>query len=139
MLNSMVRRIGLTVVLATAGSWGLAGYDQQPLALGSLNLIDGSKTPSLVPDAVAFRLVFSGLAEPPNATEEQAARLNRKIASIAVTDYDRRVMSLILATFRAQYTSLRQQYGGQSATSNKGAYISARDSPVSSTLSALEA
>ena len=102
--------------------------------------IDGSKTPDLIPDIVAYRLVFVAFSEPPNPTAEQASRQHAKLGSLELSKPDIDIFSSELSRFHDRY---RQLIAGQTpntpATDDaRGAFIQARDAIVSDTVAALE-
>jgi hypothetical protein len=71
--------------------------------------IDGSKTPELIPDDVAYRLVLLGIAEPENATPAQQARFRAKIASAKLDVDDTQALVVILAAFQKELDALNEQ------------------------------
>jgi hypothetical protein len=68
--------------------------------------IDGAKNPELIPDEVAFRLVFLGLAEREEATEAENARFRAKIASAGLDEEDTEALFRVLANFHKQLDEL---------------------------------
>lgn len=71
--------------------------------------IDGAKNPELIPDDNAWRMVFLGIAEPENATDEQKARAQAKIARIALSEEDAEAFLRLLAQFQTKLDSLTAQ------------------------------
>jgi hypothetical protein len=61
--------------------------------------IDGAKNPELIPDDVAYRLIFLAFAMPEDATAEQKARARGKINSIGFNDDDADAFLRLLAEF----------------------------------------
>jgi hypothetical protein len=71
--------------------------------------IDGAKTPELIPDETAWRMVFLGIAEPEAATEEQKARAQAKIASIGLNKQDAEAFLYMLSQFQTRLDGLTAQ------------------------------
>lgn len=71
--------------------------------------IDGSKNPELIPDEVAFRMLFLAVAEPESATEQQKARARAKIASAGLSDQDTAAFLTLLAEFHKKMSSVLAQ------------------------------
>jgi hypothetical protein len=113
------------------------GYTQETPSSSGASVIDGSKTPELIPDSTAFRLVLVGLAEPPNPTSAQAARQRRKLSQFVATESDRQIFSFLLANFYAQYAALRDQYRSTRGLNNTNPFAPLRDALVSNTTSQL--
>jgi hypothetical protein len=65
--------------------------------------IDGSKTPKLIPDKDAFRLVFLWL-QPPLASNSQAtARQAMRLKKVGLSDADKAVAQQVLMQFAFDY------------------------------------
>jgi len=71
--------------------------------------IDGAKNPELIPDDVAYRLVFLGVAEPGDASDAQKARFRAKIASAGLNEEDTEAFRVILAALQKQLDALNAQ------------------------------
>jgi len=71
--------------------------------------IDGSKNPELIPDDVAYRMVFVGVAEREDSTEAEKARFRAKIASAGLDDEDSEALFRVLAAFQKQVDALNAQ------------------------------
>lgn len=82
---------------------------QPPQAFDPPGTIDGSKTPDLIPDHIAYTLVFRAIAEPENATEEQIVRARAKIRSIGLNDSESLTIIRLTARFRKAVESLDSQ------------------------------
>jgi hypothetical protein len=67
--------------------------------------IDGSKTPVLIPDSLAFRLVFLNLRLPTTADQAAVRRQNSKLNSMGLTDADATAMKGLLNQFDVEYTA----------------------------------
>ncbi len=65
----------------------------------SVGVIDGSKTPDLVPDAMAYQLFFTAVSEPPNPTPAQRARQFGRLRPVALSPQDKQVLVEILTGF----------------------------------------
>jgi hypothetical protein len=64
--------------------------------------IDGAKTPELIPDEVAYRMLFLAVAEPEDATEEQKTRARAKIAAAQLTEEDTQAFLKLMADFHEE-------------------------------------
>jgi hypothetical protein len=73
-------------------------------------VIDGSKTPQLIPDVVAYRLYFVAVSEMPNPTPDQVRRQRAHLGRIGLSDADRDSTARILETFKVQYQALIDDY-----------------------------
>jgi hypothetical protein len=71
--------------------------------------IDGGKNPELIPDEAAYRLVLLAVAERENATEEEMARFQAKIAPAGLDDNDAEAFLGILTAFQKQLDALQGQ------------------------------
>lgn len=60
-------------------------------------VIDGSKTPALIPDSVAYRYFFGAVSEPPNASAEQRKRQAAKLVPASLTNEELQTAYVILA------------------------------------------
>jgi hypothetical protein len=120
-----------------AGLSAKAGFAQQAATSAATLTIDGSKTPELIPDSTAFRLVLCGLAEAPNATSDQVARQTRKLSMFVTTEADRKVFASLLSNFYAQYAALRAQYKATRGLNNIQPFAPLRDALVSETITQL--
>lgn len=72
--------------------------------------IDGSLTPQLIPDSVAYRLFFSAVAEPITPSATQIARQQAKLSRASLTAPDLAQLVLALASYQAQSKFLDDQY-----------------------------
>jgi hypothetical protein len=70
--------------------------------------VDGSKSPELIPDNVAYRLVFVSLAIPPNATAAQQRRQGAFLARIGLNESDSLVLLTKLSSFYTRYADFRK-------------------------------
>ena len=77
----------------TQGLVAAGQQDPQPDPPGT---IDGSVNPELIPDAVAYGLLFLAVAEPENPTSEQRARAWAKISAAGLTETDFEALLLVL-------------------------------------------
>ena len=71
--------------------------------------IDGAKNPELIPDTVAYRLLFLAIAEPENATEEQKARARGKMSPAGLSESDAEAFLLLLVQFDHGMTAINAQ------------------------------
>ncbi len=71
--------------------------------------IDGAKNPELIPDDVAYRLVFLAFAEPENATDEERARARGKINGVGLGEDDADALLLLLSQFHTQMAGMDTQ------------------------------
>jgi len=102
--------------------------------------IDGSKTPSLIPDSVALRLVFLSLVLPPEADQRALASQESHMKRIGLGDADRAVLKQIIAGFASDYANwqrpVRTQAGsGASAEDQAGLIVEMARESVTSQLS----
>ena len=72
--------------------------------------IDGAVTPELVPDAVAYNLFFSAVAEPADASPAQLIRERAKLARAQLSDADVAALIPILADFQQRQRALEQSF-----------------------------
>jgi hypothetical protein len=71
--------------------------------------IDGAKNPELIPDDVAYRLIFLAFAEPEDATPEQKARARGKINPIGFSSDDADAFLQLLAQFYTGIAKIEAQ------------------------------
>jgi hypothetical protein len=65
--------------------------------------IDGSKTPDLIPDVLAYRLVFAAFSEPAGASPAQLNRQRAKLSQLELNVRDSTCFLAPLADFHGQY------------------------------------
>jgi hypothetical protein len=99
---------GQTAPITTGGPVVIQQPTPQPDPPGT---IDGAKYPELIPDSVAYRLLFLAVAEPENATDEQIARARGKINPAGLSETDVEAFLLLLAKFGQGMTSINAQLG----------------------------
>src|SRR5262249_47658995 len=96
------------------GLIGLARGQSHQHPTTPVTIIDGSKTPELIPDAIAYRNYFLAISLPPNPADadrkRQAAHLNKLAFD---TEADKEQLAATLVTFRAQFDIIVAQYNGQ--------------------------
>jgi len=94
---------------------GFHGAQTQPAqpppspAADPAGTIDGAKNPELIPDDVAYRMVFLGVAEPQDASDAQKARYQAKIASAGLNEDDTEAFRLVLGALQKQLDALNAQ------------------------------
>jgi hypothetical protein len=86
--------------------------------------IDGSKTPWLIPDAVAYRLFFLTVSEAPIPSEGQIRRQRSRLVQANLTEDEYRAVSTSLsefklhqAAFELRYSQIADQLGSVDETS----------------------
>ena len=62
--------------------------------------VDGSVTPQLIPDTVAYRMFFQLMSEPANATPHELARQRANLAPAKLSSADLAVVFQVLVGFR---------------------------------------
>lgn len=78
--------------------------------------VDGSKTPNLVPDRAAYRLVFINLVLPASPDQNAITRQENHVKRIGLSSADETVLKQALATFNTNYSNWKQT---ASATSDQ--------------------
>src|SRR5581483_7730049 len=68
--------------------------------------IDGAKNPELIPDEVAWKMLFLAVAEPITATDEQKARARGKLAQALLPDDDTDAFILLMGQFHEGITAM---------------------------------
>ena len=71
--------------------------------------IDGAKHPELIPDDVAYRLIFLAVAEPEGAPADRIALARAKIAPARLSEDDAVAFLTLLTAFRKQFDALNAQ------------------------------
>lgn len=71
--------------------------------------IDGAKNPELIPDELAYKMLFLSLVEPENPTDEQQARQEAKLRLMDVSANDKAAVLEALGEFRDQMNGLDAQ------------------------------
>jgi hypothetical protein len=75
--------------------------------------VDGSKTPSQVPDRAAYRLVFIRLKLPDSPDQDAVSRQGRRLTRIGLSASDTTILKQALATFAGNYSAwARNPRGG---------------------------
>lgn len=99
------------VFVATVSSFGQTASSNLPPGW-----IDGSKSPNLIPDRAAYRLIFIRLMLPVSPTQTEIERQQARLQAIGLSDADIKTVQQIVATFAATYSTYKQTPG---ATSNQ--------------------
>lgn len=73
--------------------------------------VDGSKTPSQIPDAIAYRLVFKSLMVPASPSAKDSSRQEALMNRIQLSAADEAVLKQALVAFSASYSSWVQTSG----------------------------
>ncbi len=68
--------------------------------------IDGAKNPELIPDEVAWKMLFLAMAELITATDEQKARARGKLAQALLPDDDTDAFILLMGQFHEGITAM---------------------------------
>ena len=104
--DSLRARTGQAGTTTTGGAARSQQPTPQPDPPGT---IDGAKNPELIPDAVAYRLLFLAVAEPENATDEQKARARAKINPAGLDEADVEAFLKLLEQFDQGMTGINAQ------------------------------
>jgi hypothetical protein len=97
--------------LGVAPVFGQSGGISKSLPPG---WIDGSKDPNLIPDRVAYRMVFLSLLLPNSPDQTAFARQQARLNRIGLSDTDKAVLMEALVTFGSDYSAWRRnQVKGQ--------------------------
>jgi len=90
-----------------------AGFPQGPGTGADLpGTIDGAKNPELIPDEIAYKMLFLSLMEPENPTEAEKTRQEAKLRMIRLAEDDQ-------ASFLARLGDFRDQIGELGARSEE--------------------
>jgi len=107
--------------------------------------IDGSKTPELIPDSVAFRMFFEAVSEPPLPTPEQVRRQKAKLFRAQLSEGDLNVVQLEMEKFHTAGQQLKLDYAAALKAASMGtqqfdahAWQARRDSITNSARLALQ-
>jgi hypothetical protein len=109
-------------------------------------VIDGAKTPELIPDATAYRLWLVAVSTLPNATEQETKIQQAHLEKLQLkSSSDSLSLQTILSEFKTQYVSLINRYN-ESATAalaqgmqpDEASFLRERDDLVSATRSAID-
>jgi len=110
------------------------------------DVIDGAKNPSLIPDAIAYRLVLLNVAAPADATTQEKARQRAFLKDAGLRDEDIEPASRTLEVFKFQYDGFVSQYNESVRVANAtgeqpdlASFLSQLNDLVRSTTKALEA
>jgi hypothetical protein len=82
--------------------------------------IDGSKTPELIPDSVAFRMFFEAISEPPLPTAEQVRRQRAKLLRAHLSEGDLNVVQSEMEAFHTAVQQLKVDYAAALKTASMG-------------------
>jgi hypothetical protein len=107
-----MKYFALFLVIALSGT-GVSFAQSTTTSLPS-GWVDGSKSPSLIPDRIAYRLTFINLMLHPSEADS-ASRQEARIKQIGLSAADEAALKLVLATFASNYTTLKQTPGATAA------------------------
>jgi hypothetical protein len=79
-----------------------------------IGTIDGSQTPWLIPDSVAYSLFFETVAEPPEPTDDQVRRQRSRLIHAELDDADYQKVVSALSNFKLQRIALDLKYANSS-------------------------
>jgi hypothetical protein len=86
-------------------------FAQEPVPITQIpGAIDGAKTPELIPDAIAYRLFFEAIAEPPSATTAQLRRQRMKLLQARLEEDDLNVIASVMADFHHKLEQFKADY-----------------------------
>jgi hypothetical protein len=97
--------------------------------------VDGSKTPNLIPDRAAYRLVFMRLMLPVSADATMIARQEARLTRIGLSAADATVLRQALASFADSYSSWVQTAGAGSTDDQAWAIVQATHNTLRAQLS----
>ncbi len=86
-------------------------------------VIDGSKTPQLIPDVIATRLVLMSIAQPPNPAPTESAKRELRLQRLWLTPADANAVRRIADSFLSDYTEWPSSYSSQDAAASKATRI----------------
>ncbi len=108
--------------------------------------IDGSVTPQLIPDTLAYRMFFEVMSEAANATPHEMARQRANLAPAKLSSADLAQVFQILAGFRVNLMAIQRAFAAawntaqQSHASFDGtSFSNQRDDLTQATLASLQA
>ena len=78
--------------------------------------VDGSKTPNLIPDRIAYRLVFMSLMLPASPDQTAINRQETRLKQIGFSATDETVLKQTLTMFASSYSTLKQTNGEAAQT-----------------------
>lgn len=70
-------------------------------------MVDGSKTPELIPSDVAFRLILYSLRVPSSPTQADLSKQKSRFRRINLTPQDEETVIALLAEFEKEHSSFR--------------------------------
>lgn len=73
--------------------------------------IDGSVSPNLIPDRMAYRLVFISLTLPASPSQHDLARQKAHLLQIGLSSADQTILLQAIAAFATAYSSWEQAAG----------------------------
>jgi hypothetical protein len=79
------------------------------------SIIDGSKTPDLIPDVTAYRLYFLAVAQRADATADQQKLQRLHIQRLDITESETQTLRSVLEEFRVQYEYWLEWYNTEAA------------------------
>jgi hypothetical protein len=94
---------------AAASAAGLGPQAEPALPPGA---IDGAKNPELIPDDIAYKMLFLSIMEPQNPTDAQKARQEAKLRMIGLSDDDKAGFLAKVGEFRDRLNDLGTQTQG---------------------------
>jgi hypothetical protein len=97
--------------------------------------VDGSKTPNLIPDRAAYRLVFMRLMLPVSPDATVIARQEARLARIGLSATDAATLKQALAAFAGSYSSWAQTVGVPSTEDQAWAIVRATQNTLQTQLS----
>ena len=100
----------LILVIALAG---VASLSAQTSSVRNIppGWIDGAESPNLIPDRVAYRLVFISLMLPDSPDQTAIERQEGHLRQIGLSGADETVLKQALAVFAANYAAWQQTSG----------------------------
>lgn len=90
----------------------LLGQTQAPGPHG----VDGSKTPDLIPDDVAYRFVLLSLIVPDNPTQLDLSKHTSRVKRLALDSANKERLEDLLAAFGREYTAWQSSVSSLPAT-----------------------
>jgi hypothetical protein len=129
---SLVAGFGLVVTSAAQIPHNSASHESAP------DIIDGAKTPNLIPDLTAWRLWLIAVTAEDKTKPEIATNRRQTFLRVAgVVDDDMVIADEILARFKTDYASLIENYNNHMSTTPIEEFRAQRDALVQATQTAL--
>ncbi|HEX4137949.1 MAG TPA: hypothetical protein VHY84_25295 [Bryobacteraceae bacterium] len=101
-------------------------------------MVDGSKNPQSIPDALAYSHFFTAIAAHPSPTPQEQGRQNAQLALLQLADADSAALTGLLAKFRVQLDQIESNFAAGTGPSSLASLQTQKSASVATIRASLQ-